>query len=44
MIRRKSPDWAPWMIRWSYVEVSVSTFETPILCSASSDVPANSAG
>jgi hypothetical protein len=26
---RKRPDSAPWMIRWSYVEVSVVTLETP---------------
>jgi hypothetical protein len=28
--RRKSPDWAPWITRWSYVDVSVMTLLTAL--------------
>jgi hypothetical protein len=29
---QEAPDSAPWMIRWSYVEVIVMTFSAPIVC------------
>ncbi len=35
MIRRNSPEAAPWITRWSYVEVSVMTLEMPSLFRAS---------
>src|SRR3954447_3578283 len=44
MRRRKSPDSAPWMIRWSYVEVSVITLLTARRASVSSAAPWYSAG
>ncbi len=31
MRARKRPDSAPWMMRWSYVEVIVMTFSAPII-------------
>lgn len=43
-IRRNSPEAAPWMTRWSYVEVSVMTLEMPSLFRVSCEVPWNSAG
>ena len=44
MVRRKSPDSAPWMIRWSYVEVSVMILLMPMFARRSSLAPWNSAG
>src|SRR3954466_9216484 len=44
MRRRKSPDSAPWMIRWSYVDVSVITLLTASRASVSSAAPWYSAG
>src|SRR3954451_22051227 len=44
MRRRKSPDSAPWMIRWSYVEVSVMILLTARSASVSGFIPWNSAG
>ena len=44
MMRRNSPEAAPWITRWSYVLVSVMTLATPSLFSVSWDVPWNSAG
>ena len=44
MRRRKSPDSAPWMIRWSYVDVSVMILLMPMSASFSSLAPWNSAG
>ena len=43
-MRRNSPEAAPWMTRWSYVEVRVITFEMPSLFRVSWEVPWNSAG
>ncbi len=43
-MRRKSPDWAPWMMRWSYVDVSVITLLTASRARVSSLAPAYSAG
>ena len=44
MRRRNSPDWAPWMMRWSYVLVSVTTLLTARRESVSWEAPWNSAG
>ena len=44
MTLRNSPDCAPWMIRWSYVLVSVMTLLTPRSARVSSHMPAYGAG
>ncbi len=44
MRRRKSPDCAPWMIRWSYVEVSVRILLIALRDNVSGDAPCHSAG
>ena len=44
MSLRNSPEPAPWMTRWSYVEVSVSTFEIARRLIVSWLDPWNSAG
>ena len=44
MVRRKSPDCAPWMIRWSYVLVSVMVLLMARRARVSSLAPAYSAG
>ena len=41
---RKSPDWAPWMTRWSYVDVSVITLLMALRAIASSEAPCHSGG
>src|SRR3954451_13429343 len=41
---RKSPDWAPWMTRWSYVEVSVITLLMALRAIASAEAPCHSGG
>jgi hypothetical protein len=43
-LRRNSPDCAPWMMRWSYVDVSVMILLIARSARASSLIPLNSAG
>ncbi len=44
MRARNAPDSAPWMMRWSYVDVIVITFETPSSARTSGSVAEYSAG
>ena len=44
MSRRKAPLSAPWITRWSYVEVTVITFDTPHTFSSSAGTPSMPGG